>query len=623
MSFKPSIAGEFDATLTVYSNFSLKPAYPVSLKGTTLFRQLSISTDSLLFDETSIGEISELNMHLSNIMANPVQIDEIQLDGKDKIEFSFNSDCSKLSTGMSCELTLRFHPYIEGNKSAYLRILSNDTENPEQTIAIVGSGATGPPMQLAIEANPETGMDPLVVNFSSLITGGQPPYHYEWDFDDGFFSTESNPIHIFCCPGAYHVTVKVSDALIESGTSQIKIVVGSEDVPAAGISASLLSGSPPLPVEFSAVVVGGDEPVTYSWDFGDGNTSEDANPLHTFETEGEYTVWLTVTDNNGDQGYDQVLIRVEDKKFNLSGSITDHSGSSTVEKSVVQLYRDNYENISATLSLDQEHTYSFMDVKPGLYTIKVNPDTIMYPDKLPTYLGNVITMADASWITIDEDLTGKDIRVVTMPPDMGGEGVIAGQLVEESSEKKLQAYLKKAQTGGEPVPGCYVYLKDAFDHTLKAYNVTEQQGLFRFDKLLQGTYVFVADYKGKPMDASNTNLVIVSADDSLNIIAVAGTDLIELQIIPTGTGIIENPDFIVYPVPASDYIMVTISEGVFKSNLIRLRILDLSGRFNIMANDYELSGTPVTLDISSLVDGLYILEMSDDSKTYRVKIVKM
>ena len=618
------MSGDMVATLTISSNYPSQPSFPVSLKGTTLYRKMEFSSDVLDFGEVLVGGTMTASIQISNPMDNPVTINDIRLAGKDKIEFSFNSDCSTLSTGMSCELTVQLHPCFEGNKSASLRIFSNDTENPEQTIAIVGSGATGPPMQLAIEANPETGMDPLVVNFSSLINGGQPPYHYEWDFDDGYFSTESNPIHIFCCPGAYHVTAKVSDALIESGTSQIKVVVGSEDVPAAGIYASLFSGNPPLPVEFSAVVVGGDEPVTYSWDFGDGNTSDDANPLHTFENEGEYTVWLTVTDGNGDQGYDHVVIRVEQGElYSISGNITDSGGSTFIDKSVVQLYRDNHETITASLSLDQVHTYSFSEIIPGLYTVKVIPDPSAYPDKLPTYLGDVITLADASWISLDEDLTGKDIHVASMPPDMDGEGVIAGQLVEESSGKKLQVYLNKEHTGGEPVPGCYVFLRDASEHSLKAYHITDQQGLFRFDKLVPGSYLFVADYHGKAMDDSNTNLVISSADDSLNILAVAGKDFIQVQIIPTGTGISENPEFIVYPVPAGDYITVVIPEGAFQGNSMRLRMVDISGRSLIVDNHYGLPGNPVVLDISSLSDGLYHLEMTDDSQTYRVKIVKM
>jgi PKD repeat protein len=43
----------------------------------------------------------------------------------------------------------------------------------------------------------------------------------------------------------------------------------------------------------------GDEPVTYAWDFGDGATSTQADPSHTYTTPGKYVVSLTATDTRG------------------------------------------------------------------------------------------------------------------------------------------------------------------------------------------------------------------------------------------------------------------------------------------------------------------------------------
>jgi hypothetical protein len=51
------------------------------------------------------------------------------------------------------------------------------------------------------------------------------------------------------------------------------------------------------PITFTAEVSGGFEPYTYSWDFGDGNTSNDASPSHSYRDEGWYSVRLTVSDD--------------------------------------------------------------------------------------------------------------------------------------------------------------------------------------------------------------------------------------------------------------------------------------------------------------------------------------
>ncbi|MBV9615184.1 MAG: PQQ-dependent sugar dehydrogenase, partial [Ktedonobacteraceae bacterium] len=72
--------------------------------------------------------------------------------------------------------------------------------------------------------------------------------------------------------------------------------------PVAIASASPNAGSSPLNVQFSSA--GSSDayglPLTYSWDFGDGSpVSTDANPSHTYTTNGTYTATLTVS--NGTQ----------------------------------------------------------------------------------------------------------------------------------------------------------------------------------------------------------------------------------------------------------------------------------------------------------------------------------
>jgi PKD repeat protein len=53
------------------------------------------------------------------------------------------------------------------------------------------------------------------------------------------------------------------------------------------------------PVAFESEVSGGFSPYSYQWDFGDGEVSNEANPSHVYEDEGQYSVLLTVTDDHG------------------------------------------------------------------------------------------------------------------------------------------------------------------------------------------------------------------------------------------------------------------------------------------------------------------------------------
>ncbi|ARQ68556.1 PQQ-dependent sugar dehydrogenase [Streptomyces marincola] len=82
--------------------------------------------------------------------------------------------------------------------------------------------------------------------------------------------------------------------------------------PVAEASGAPTSGPAPLAVAFSSEGSGdpdGDA-ITYAWDFGDGATSTEPHPTHTYEENGDYTAELTVTDATGRTGSASVPVTV-------------------------------------------------------------------------------------------------------------------------------------------------------------------------------------------------------------------------------------------------------------------------------------------------------------------------
>jgi hypothetical protein len=65
----------------------------------------------------------------------------------------------------------------------------------------------------------------------------------------------------------------------------------------ANFTANPTSGLAPLTVQLDDISSG--SPQSWSWDFGDGGTSTDPNPVHTYHAVGMYTVSLTVTNIAG------------------------------------------------------------------------------------------------------------------------------------------------------------------------------------------------------------------------------------------------------------------------------------------------------------------------------------
>lgn len=84
--------------------------------------------------------------------------------------------------------------------------------------------------------------------------------------------------------------------------------IGTPNLLSTEIIADPTSGATPLTVNFTGNATGGSSPYSYSWDFGDGESSSEQNPSHTYNAEGNYTVNLTVTDSNNSQASDSVII---------------------------------------------------------------------------------------------------------------------------------------------------------------------------------------------------------------------------------------------------------------------------------------------------------------------------
>ena len=88
--------------------------------------------------------------------------------------------------------------------------------------------------------------------------------------------------------------------------------IGGNQWPVAVASGSSSGGDIPLTVNFSSA--GSTDPggsiAGYLWDFGDGSTSTDANPAHTYTTPGNYVVTVTVTDNQGAKSVNTVPVAV-------------------------------------------------------------------------------------------------------------------------------------------------------------------------------------------------------------------------------------------------------------------------------------------------------------------------
>ncbi|MEO0473604.1 MAG: PKD domain-containing protein, partial [Bacteroidota bacterium] len=148
--------------------------------------------------------------------------------------------------------------------------------------------------------NPASGCAPLTVNFSDASTPGDGAItNWTWDFGDGNLGTGPSPSHTYLTSGTYTVTLVVEDANGCQDTRVENDIVTITDVANVDFSGTPRTGcSAPLRVDFTNNVTPAGT-YNFLWNFGDGNTSAAANPTHNYTANGQYTVSLTVTDNNG------------------------------------------------------------------------------------------------------------------------------------------------------------------------------------------------------------------------------------------------------------------------------------------------------------------------------------
>jgi gliding motility-associated-like protein len=122
---------------------------------------------------------------------------------------------------------------------------------------------------------------------------------YLWDFGDGGGSTSQNPSHIYYNSGFFNVSLFATNSQGCQSNIVKNAYVQVYSPPAMNISAvTPINCHAPAVVTFNNTTTG-TSPITFDWDFGDGNQGTGTTPTHTYANVGNYTVTVIATDGNG------------------------------------------------------------------------------------------------------------------------------------------------------------------------------------------------------------------------------------------------------------------------------------------------------------------------------------
>ncbi|TDO22397.1 PKD domain-containing protein [Pedobacter duraquae] len=171
-----------------------------------------------------------------------------------------------------------------------LRVIASNGFCRDTAIQEVRIAATP---QAAFTANVRTGCTQITTTFTNISVNTQS---YVWDFGDGTYSIEKNPVHTYSyLKSPYTVKLVATGDFGCSDTAIITnyIVVSAPPKANFEVLPDTLIKIPDFTFTFNNISTG--NPVKYKWEFGDGRTADTRNAVHTYPDSGIFKVRLTVT----------------------------------------------------------------------------------------------------------------------------------------------------------------------------------------------------------------------------------------------------------------------------------------------------------------------------------------
>jgi len=275
----------------------------------------AIYADFTVMDTTGSGNqppTAEAGASVTGQVGTAVSFDGSASRDKDGTlaQYDWNFGDGKFGSGQTPSNTYA----VAGTYNVTLTVTDDGGLSSSDTTSAVIGELSQPPV--ADAGGPYDGREDVPVNFYG--NGSDDPdgslVQFDWDFGDGTSSSDLNPVHTYEFGGEYTVILTVTDNDNESSADDTTAVIG------AGNQAPVADAGPPAVGTTGAAAdfdgSGSDDPggtiAQYDWDFGDGNSDTGVNPSHTYGAAGDYTVILTVTDNDGAQDSDTTAASIGD-----------------------------------------------------------------------------------------------------------------------------------------------------------------------------------------------------------------------------------------------------------------------------------------------------------------------
>jgi PKD repeat protein len=323
-----------------------------------------------------------------------------------------------------------------------------------------------------------------------------------------------------------------------------------------------------LDVSFTSTSLGA---ATYLWDFGDGQTSTLQNPVHTYGSYGIFDVQLTVTNTCGSDVFNYQL------NLNTLPPVANFEADDTTVSEGIYV---NFSDL--TLNNPNSWQWVFEGGTPAASTIQ-NP--VVQYNVAGTYFVK-LTVINA----FGTDSLTKSGYITVFPGTLAPTAdFTANQTVIDAGDSvqftDISLYTPTSWLwnleGGTPSSS-----------TVQNPSITYNTPGTYFVSLI-ATNAFGTDYEVK-------------------------YDFIQVN--PSGIEDVNSVRMLsVYPNPCASYLYVLLPAGIYGYTL---QICDVSGKTQVLKQQAEQQGNILQLNVASLAQGMYFIDITNGFQTYRARFVK-
>ena len=503
----------------------------------------------------------------------------------------------------------------------------------------------------------------FVYHFTDLTYGD--PISWHWYFGDGEESTERNPYHEYHTKGLYQVILGIETADGCKSFTHQYIFAANIDCDFE-ISWDVMESMPPQYQFYSIVydprMIYSFRPpiwdtlwynlITYNWDFGDGNYSDDPFPIHVYKNSGTYTVCLQITYQDGTVCKNCVTDYFEGGEFNpcnYTGTYYKDSGYCSYDYIIADdgqkfAVNDVIPNIELPYGTRIKFGYEILtDSLKGCFDIHtlVNitcveeiGDTIPPPPwceeeiiLLTSYILNggecsgtayiEIATPCSAWFYYDL-IKSPHYKILWSTGDTTDyvEGLCAGTLyfvTVTRSDGKTFTTAFSIFILNEFSPAWSYYRKGNTYH----FNLPVPNGYSVEWKINDGISIFGSDASYTYKESGNYIVELIVRDNLGSI--VYSQDIY----ISVAVGIPEtlSDKINIYPVPLRNELNIELeSQGIYETTV---RLFNLAGQFIYEKNISLASGmNHISLDVSSIDPGMYLLLIKTPEGILRQKVNK-